>query len=211
MASMGDMGAGSGMLVVETIAKIRRAYFAQKKPIKAICREFRLSRKVVRKVIRSEATEFHYERGRQPPPRMPAGLRRRRCRRFDNLLIPSRHPGRVDGALHAVWASGKPRRLLHQPSRVRPEEQIAEGATQEIGDPPLRQMMRPIVDHVATLAQALEIAQAVIARVMIEMRCGQDDAGLPYLCRFHEIGPASRPAAAVAPGVTCGVEPATVW
>ena len=67
---MGDMGAGTGMLVVETIAKIRRAYFAQKKPIKAICREFRLSRKVVRKVIRSELTEFHYERGRQPLPRI---------------------------------------------------------------------------------------------------------------------------------------------
>ena len=29
-----------GMLVVETIAKIRRAYFQQKKAIKAICREF---------------------------------------------------------------------------------------------------------------------------------------------------------------------------
>ena len=51
----GDMGARLGMLVVETIAKIRRAYFAQKKPIKAICREFRVSRKVVREVIRSEA------------------------------------------------------------------------------------------------------------------------------------------------------------
>ena len=58
------------MLVVETIAKIRRAYFAQKKPIKAICREFRVSRKVVRKVIRSQATEFRYERGRQPLPRI---------------------------------------------------------------------------------------------------------------------------------------------
>src|ERR1700688_4317073 len=67
---MGDMGAGSGMLVVETIAKIRRAYFIQKKPIKAICREFRLSRRVVRKVIRSQATEFRYERGRQPLPRI---------------------------------------------------------------------------------------------------------------------------------------------
>jgi len=64
------MGVGAGMLVVETIAKIRRAYFVQKKPIKAICREYRLSRKVVRKVIRSEATEFHYERGRQPLPRI---------------------------------------------------------------------------------------------------------------------------------------------
>ena len=70
MALMGDMGAGRGMLVVETIAKVRRAYFLQKKPIKAICREFRLSRKVVRKVVRSEATEFHYERGRQPRPKI---------------------------------------------------------------------------------------------------------------------------------------------
>ena len=70
MASMGDMGAGWGMLIVETIAKVRRAYFVQKKSIKAICREFRLSRKVVRKVIRSEATEFRYERGRQPLPRI---------------------------------------------------------------------------------------------------------------------------------------------
>jgi transposase len=58
------------MLVVETIAKIRRAFFVQKKPIKTICRELRLSRKVVRKVIRSQATEFRYERGRQPLPRI---------------------------------------------------------------------------------------------------------------------------------------------
>src|SRR5229473_1848813 len=67
---MREMGARLGMLVVETIAKIRRAYFAQKKPIKAICREFRVSRKVVRKVIRSGATEFRYERGKQPLPRI---------------------------------------------------------------------------------------------------------------------------------------------
>src|SRR6516165_4719032 len=66
---MGDMGAERGMLIVETVAKVRRAYFLQKKPIKAICREFRLSRKVVRKVIRSEATALRYERGRQPMPR----------------------------------------------------------------------------------------------------------------------------------------------
>ena len=58
------------MLVVETIAKIRRAYFPLGKPIKEICRELHLSRKVVRKVIRSNATEFHYERSRQPLPRI---------------------------------------------------------------------------------------------------------------------------------------------
>ena len=38
------------MLVVETVAKIRRAYFVQGKAIKAISRELGVSRKVVRKV-----------------------------------------------------------------------------------------------------------------------------------------------------------------
>ena len=56
------------MLVVETIAKIRRAYFVHGQPIKAICRDLGVSRKVVRKVIRSEATEFRYEREAQPLP-----------------------------------------------------------------------------------------------------------------------------------------------
>jgi hypothetical protein len=39
MASRGGHGAARGMLIVETIAKVRRAYFLQKKPIRAICRE----------------------------------------------------------------------------------------------------------------------------------------------------------------------------
>jgi transposase len=58
------------MLIVETIAKIRLAYFVRKMPIKAICRELHVSRKVVRKVIRSDATEFHYERENQPQPKI---------------------------------------------------------------------------------------------------------------------------------------------
>ena len=58
------------MLVVETVAKIRRAYFVQHKPIKQICRELKLSRNVVRKVIRSEATAFRYTRSVQPAPKL---------------------------------------------------------------------------------------------------------------------------------------------
>jgi transposase len=58
------------MLVVETIAKIRRSFFRQGKPIKAICRELGVSRKVVRRVIRSGATEFRYEREVQPLPKI---------------------------------------------------------------------------------------------------------------------------------------------
>jgi len=58
------------MLIVETIARIRRAFFVQGKSIKMISRELRVSRKVVRKVIRSEATEFRYEREAQPLPKI---------------------------------------------------------------------------------------------------------------------------------------------
>ena len=42
------------MLVVETILKIRRLSRVQGKTIKAICRELGVSRKVVRKVLRSD-------------------------------------------------------------------------------------------------------------------------------------------------------------
>ena len=71
------------MLVVETIAKIRRAYFSQGKSIKEICRDLHVSRKVVRKVIRSNATEFHYERSttassqNRAVARSPRGFARR--------------------------------------------------------------------------------------------------------------------------------------
>ena len=58
------------MLIVETIARIRRAHFVQGKPIKAICRELKISRKVVRKVLRSGETAFEYERSVQPLPKI---------------------------------------------------------------------------------------------------------------------------------------------
>ena len=60
------------MLVVETVAKVRRLHFVQGLGIKAICRELGLSRKVVRKVLRSGATEFRYQRARQPLPKLGA-------------------------------------------------------------------------------------------------------------------------------------------
>ena len=58
------------MLVVETIAKIRRAYCQEKKRIKQICRELRVSRNTVGEVIRSGATELTYERNVQPQPKI---------------------------------------------------------------------------------------------------------------------------------------------
>ena len=90
MAPLRHRGAGVGMLIVETIAKIRRAFFVQEKPIKAICRELRVSRKVVRKVIRSEATAFRYERGTQPLPKIGPWRERLDEILLANELKPSR-------------------------------------------------------------------------------------------------------------------------
>src|SRR6516162_10421873 len=110
MASMGDMEARRGMLIVETIAKVRRAYFLQKKPIKAIRHEFRLSRKVVRKVIRSQATEFHYERGRQPLPRIDPWRDR-----LDGLLLTNEgKPARERPTLVRVFRDVDAIDLNHQ-------------------------------------------------------------------------------------------------
>jgi len=50
------------MLTVESVAKIRRDHFRDGKSIKSIVRKRGVSRNTVRKVLRSEETEFHYER-----------------------------------------------------------------------------------------------------------------------------------------------------
>jgi len=58
------------MLVLETIARIRREHFVQGKSIKEIARDLRLSRNTVRKVLRSDETSFAYERQVQPRPKL---------------------------------------------------------------------------------------------------------------------------------------------
>src|SRR3546814_12682479 len=78
------------MLVVETVVRIRREH-ASGKAIKAIARDLRLSRKVVRKAIRSPEAAFNYQRKVQPLPRIgpyPA--------RLDALLEENEARGRRD-------------------------------------------------------------------------------------------------------------------
>jgi transposase len=58
------------MIGVDLIGEIRRAYFEQHRPIKEIVRTLSVSRATVRKVIRGQATEFKYERGVQPVPKL---------------------------------------------------------------------------------------------------------------------------------------------
>src|SRR4051794_41831485 len=61
---------GGGMLVVETIARIRREFFVKGRSIKEIVRDLKVSRNTVRKVLRSGETSFSYEREVQPLPRL---------------------------------------------------------------------------------------------------------------------------------------------
>jgi hypothetical protein len=55
---------------VDTIARIRREFFVRGKTIKELVRELHVSRNTVRKVLRSGATEFVYEREVQPLPKL---------------------------------------------------------------------------------------------------------------------------------------------
>lgn len=55
---------------METIRKVRLAHHRDHKSIREIARDFNLSRNTVRKIIRSGATEFTYERKVQPRPRL---------------------------------------------------------------------------------------------------------------------------------------------
>ncbi len=58
------------MLVVVTVARIRREHFVKGKTIREIARDLGVSRNTVRKVLRSGETSFEYERTVQPRPKL---------------------------------------------------------------------------------------------------------------------------------------------
>lgn len=54
---------------MDTIARVRRAFHVQGWSVKKIVRELHVSRNTVRKILRSNETDFSYERERQPLPK----------------------------------------------------------------------------------------------------------------------------------------------
>jgi beta-phosphoglucomutase-like phosphatase (HAD superfamily) len=65
------------MVTVDTIARVRRAYFVQGRKIKAIARDLRLARNTVRDILRAgsdgaEQAERRYVRKEQPLPQLGA-------------------------------------------------------------------------------------------------------------------------------------------
>jgi len=58
------------MITVETIGRIRREHLLKGKTIREIARDLRVSRNTVRRVLRSGATAFAYDRDVQPRPKL---------------------------------------------------------------------------------------------------------------------------------------------
>lgn len=54
---------------MDTIARVRRAFHVQGWSVKRIVRELHVSRNTVRKILRTDETDFSYERERQPLPK----------------------------------------------------------------------------------------------------------------------------------------------
>jgi hypothetical protein len=71
-------------------------------------------------------------------------------------------------------------------------------------------MIRSIMEQVAALAEALQVAQPVVARVMIEMCCGEQDPRGSGRNHRQQIRPMRMPAAAIAPGLLSGIEPTSI-
>jgi hypothetical protein len=101
-------------------------------------------------------------------------------------------------------------RPLGPESAIRPEKQVPRGAPEQIGDPPLRKVMRAIVGQVAALTEAAQVAQAVVARIVIQVRGGQHDARRPHHRHLFEVGPAGGPAAPISPRVLRRIVPSPV-
>lgn len=55
---------------VDTIARVRRAFYVQGWSMKRIVRDLHVSRNTVRRILQTDETDFSYERERQPMPRI---------------------------------------------------------------------------------------------------------------------------------------------
>ena len=94
------------MLIVETIAKVRRLFFLEGKMIKEITRNLGLSRNTVRKIIRSGATEHSYSRENQVFPKLGPYLERLDILLDENQKRPKKRRLRAKGLCDILVAEG---------------------------------------------------------------------------------------------------------
>jgi len=62
------------------------------------------------------------------------------------------------------------------PARVWTKEKVTDRPSHPVSKPSLREVVWAVVEHVAPLAQALEVGRRAVRWVVIEMGCGENDA-----------------------------------
>jgi len=66
--------------------------------------------------------------------------------------------------------------------RIGPEEQVAQRLAHPVGEPAPAAMFVAVMQHVAALAEGLEVATAVIAGVVVEVGGSQEHFGRERRC-----------------------------
>jgi hypothetical protein len=99
-------------------------------------------------------------------------------------------------------------RLLASP--VWPGEQVTQGHAQPVGDEALREVVWAVVQHVTALAQAFQVAQVIMRRVMVEVSGGEDDAGGALGGQLSRRGACTAPAVSVPPVPGRSIEPTPI-
>lgn len=79
------------MLIVETITKVRLAYFRDGNAIREIARRFNLARNTVKNIIRSGVIDQKYERNEQPRPKLGSFVEKLNDRLQEDSVKPVRH------------------------------------------------------------------------------------------------------------------------
>ena len=78
---------------------------------------------------------------------------------------------------------------------IQAQEQIADRPPAAVGQPPLGQMKRPVMQYMAALTEAFQVGKPVVGGVAVEMRRGEHDAGQADVHRLDQVRPARRTSA----------------
>ena len=101
-------------------------------------------------------------------------------------------------------------RLDCGPRRITTKKKIAERMAPQIVKPSLREVIRSIVEHVATLTHALQISPPISSRVMVQMCRRQDDSSGSEADSFNQVRPPARSSLSRPPGLHLRIEPAAI-
>jgi hypothetical protein len=71
-------------------------------------------------------------------------------------------------------------------------------------------MVRSVMNQMAALAETSQVFETDIARIVIKVGSGQNDAGLACTSCFFAIGPTGQAAAVIAPGLTGLIVPTAI-